>query len=468
MAVRVVPASGGSVGEQAGWHALADLAGGGTPELYLTGRRAPRRRLASTPSGRGARTGRRLLIYTQDGLGLGHLRRASSLASEFLAGDDAGSVLTISDSPLGSLIRDVAHHDYLKLPSIVKTGPGDWHPHALPMTIREVLRLRSRLILNAATAFRPDVLLVDHMPHGALGELMPTLDALRDSPTRMVLGVRDIIDDPAVVQRRWHSEGAYEALATYYDQVLVYGSSDVFDLPNAYAWPDELMRMVRFCGYVCTPAPVVRRRLAAPRLGLEPRGSMVVAMAGGGADAHALMSALVDAVPDICAAHPCTFVVVTGPFMPEADRRDLKRRAAGLPVRIRTMVGDPMRYVAAADLVVAMAGYNTTVEVLRVGTPALLVPRRGPSAEQRMRARAFAARGWVSQLDPDDLEPGRLANGVLRALAGGRATVGAPPDLSGVARAASALHAAALASRATVTSRRPPIVAALPGGQVVG
>ncbi|MGH7750430.1 MAG: glycosyltransferase family protein, partial [Candidatus Dormibacteria bacterium] len=338
----------------------------------------------------------RLLIYTQDGLGLGHLRRASSLAAEFLRSDPEGSVLTISDSPLGSLIRDVPHHDYLKLPSIVKAGPGDWRAHSLPMSIGEVRRLRSRIILEAATAFQPDVLLVDHMPHGALGELLPTLGALRDSPTRIVLGIRDIIDDPTVVRHRWHTEGAFDALATFYDQVLVYGSSEVFDLPEEYAWPAELARMVRFCGYVCTPAPVTQRRIPARRLGMEPRGSMVVAMAGGGADAHALMSTLVDAVPRITAARQATFVIVTGPFMPDAERDDLKRRIVGLPVRLRTMVGDPLRYLAAADLVVAMAGYNTTMEVLRVGTPALLVPRRGPSAEQRMRAQRFAERGWVS------------------------------------------------------------------------
>ncbi|TMD97283.1 MAG: glycosyltransferase [Chloroflexi bacterium] len=114
---------------------------------------------------------------------------------------------------------------------------------------------------------------------------------------------------------------------------------------------------------------------------------MIVAMAGGGADAYALMRTLVDAVPEIRATQPCTFVIVTGPFMPELERRDLKQRAEGLPVRLRTMVGDPLKYLAAADLVVAMAGYNTTMEVLRMGTPALLVPRRGPSSEQRMRAR---------------------------------------------------------------------------------
>jgi predicted glycosyltransferase len=469
MSVRVVPASDGAGEQQVGWHALTESPVEGVPlELRLTGRRARGRRVTPPVLARGRRAGERLLIYTQDGLGLGHLRRASSVAAEFLRGNTEGSVLTISDSPLGSLLRDVPHHDYLKLPSIVKTGPGDWRPHSLPLEIGELRRLRSRLILEAATAFRPDVMLVDHMPHGALGELLPTLSALRHSPTRIVLGVRDIIDDPAVVQHRWRTEGAFDALAAFYDQVLVYGSSEVFDLPVAYAWPSELARLVRFCGYVCTPAPVGQRRLPARRLGLEPRGSMVVAMAGGGADAHALMSTLVDAVPAICAARPSTFVIVTGPFMPDAERQDLKRRAAGLPVRLRTMVGDPLRYLAAADLVVAMAGYNTTMEVLRVGTPALLVPRSGPSAEQRMRARRFAERGWVSQLDPDELAPERLATAVLNALSAEVATPAvAPPDLGGLVRAAESLHAAALAARATVTARRHATVATRVGEQVV-
>ena len=119
------------------------------------------------------RRGARLLVYTQDGLGLGHLRRASSVATEFLGGDPDGSVLTISDSPLGTLLRDVPNHDYLKLPAIVKAGPGDWHSLSLPLEFHEMRELRGRLILEAARAFQPDVLLVDHMPHGAQGELVP-------------------------------------------------------------------------------------------------------------------------------------------------------------------------------------------------------------------------------------------------------------------------------------------------------
>ncbi|HYL72400.1 MAG TPA: glycosyltransferase [Candidatus Dormibacteraeota bacterium] len=364
------------------------------------------------------RRGPRLMLYSQDGLGLGHLRRANSIASAFLEREPEGWVLTTSDSPLGTLIRDVRNHDYLKLPSIVKIGPGDWQPLSFPLEFRELRRLRTRLILEAASAFEPDVLLVDHMPHGAMGELIPVLDRLRGSPTRIVLGLRDILDAPEVVHTRWTEEGAFDALSRYYDQVLVYGSRDVFDVCEEYRWPAGLRRLVEYCGFVCTQdAPHDARRIRSRRLGAAGRGTMIAAMAGGGADAHDWMSALLDALPLINAERQCVLEIVTGPFMPDQQRLDLKRRAETLPVRMRRLVSDPLSRVAAADLVVAMAGYNTTMEVLRLGTPALLIPRRGPSAEQRMRARRFADLGWVWQLDPDALSRETLAESVLAALA---------------------------------------------------
>ena len=388
----------------------------------------------------------RLLIYTQDGLGLGHLRRASLVAAEFLSGSTRGTVLTISDSPLGTLLRDNPNHDYLKLPSIVKEGPGDWHPLALPLSFPEVQDLRAQLILETATAFRPDVMLVDHMPHGAMGELVPTLDALAESPTRVVLGMRDIIDAPEVVQKRWQEEGAIDALTRYYDRVMVYGAREVFDVAERYQWPPALADMVRYCGYACTSdMPVRHKHIRNRRLAGRPGNKLIVAMAGGGADGYPMMSTLLDALALFGAKCPSSVVLVTGPFMPDSQRQDLRTRAEGLPVRVRTTVREPLGYMAAADLVVAMAGYNTTIELLRVGTPAVLVPRRGPSREQRMRARRFAQRGWVTQLDPDDLSARRLADEVLGILVSGPPKPTAPrPDLGGIERAVEYLHAAAL------------------------
>lgn len=382
----------------------------------------------------------RLLIYSQDGLGLGHLRRTTLLAGEFLAACGGGSAMTLSDSPIGQFFDARPGHDYLKLPSIRKVSPGDWRPVSLSLPFADVLALRREMIRTAALAFQPDVLLVDHMPHGAMGELVPTLDALAARGTRMVLGLRDILDAPATVRERWHLEGAFEAVERYFDDVLVYGSPDVFDMTAQYGWPVELAERLHYCGYVCAP-PVTSGADAVRRHYLRdaPGARLVVAMAGGGADSYALFDTLLRAVPLVDAAHPCVVVVVTGPFLSAQERRALADLATGLPVHVVTTVGDSAGYLSAADLVVAMAGYNTTAEILNLGARALLVPRPGPSAEQQMRARRFAERGWVDWLRPDLLSPEALSEAIARALAASPTVVSVAPDLAGRKRAAAHL-----------------------------
>ena len=387
-------------------------------------------------------TAPRLLIYSQDGLGLGHLRRTTLLASEFIDHWPGASALTMSDSPLGQFFPLSSGHDYLKLPSIVKAGPGDWRPVSLALSFPDVLEMRREIIRGTALAFRPDVLLVDHMPHGAMGELLPTLETLRSLPVRVVLGLRDILDAPATVRQRWRLEGAFEAVEQHYDQVLVYGSRDVFDVASEYGWPRAASAKLRYCGYVCSPPPpptLAKVTRARYRRLLRGEGDLIVAMAGGGADGKTLFDTLMSAVPALVAQRHCMVVLVTGPFLPAAERRDLLRRARGLPVRVIKSLSDSQGHLDAADLVVAMAGYNTTAEILSLGKRALLVPRSGPSAEQTMRSRLFADRGWIRWLSPDLLSAQTMSEAMLEALTAPVQPDVTGPDLGGRRAAASQL-----------------------------
>ena len=384
----------------------------------------------------------RLLIYSQDGLGLGHLRRTTLLAAEFLAARPSGSVLTICDSQLGQFFSTAAGHDYLKLPSIRKVSPGNWTPLSLSAPFADVLALRKETIRTAALGFEPDVLLVDHMPHGAMGELVPTLEALESSGARKVLGLRDILDAPDTIRRRWHLEGAFEAVERHFEDVLVYGSREVFDVAAQYDWPSQVENRLRYCGYVCSPgstsaAEEVRRVY----LHDVPDGALVVAMAGGGADAYELFDTLLRTVPTLATDRPCVVLVVAGPFLPEAGWIQLQRLAEGLPIHLLRTVDDSLSYLGAADLVIGMAGYNTTAEILRVGARALLVPRPGPSAEQQMRARRFAQRGWVHWLPPASLSAASLATAMVTDLDSPPGTRSVEPDLRGRQRAAGYLLA---------------------------
>jgi predicted glycosyltransferase len=383
----------------------------------------------------------RILMYTQDSFGLGHLRRATNLANELVRTRPDLSVLLVVDSPVAPFFELAPNIDFLKLPTVVKVDAGVFSPGRMQTDYERVRNLRANLLREALVHFAPHVLLVDHMPGGANRELLPALEHARRAglATRVVLGLRDIIDDPAVTRAVWQREGVYETLRREYHRVLVYGTPDVFETAVEYRLDDAPDARVDYCGYVCNMSAVeppgrVRARL---RLAEEP---MIVVMGGGGADAARLMETYLEAVPLV--ARRFASVLVTGPFLPEAQRRALHARARSLGVRVRSTVGDALSQIHAADVVVSMAGYNTLSEILRFGKRAIVVPRSGPSAEQSMRARLFAARGLFEVLELARLEPRTLAEALGRALDPG--FVPPPrtvPALDGLARASAALLA---------------------------
>ena len=123
--------------------------------------------------------------------------------------------------------------------------------------------------------------------------------------------------------------------------------------------------------------------------------------------------------------------------MPVELIAELSRRAEHFPVFLMESVNDSLSHIAAADLVISMAGYNTSVEILRMKTPAILIPRAGPSAEQRTRARLFAEKHWVDMIDPDEVTPDNLAERITYHLS--HPFEGNPnelPNLDGAAAAA--------------------------------
>ena len=102
-------------------------------------------------------------------------------------------------------------------------------------------------------------------------------------------------------------------------------------------------------------------------------------------------------------------LMAIGVHAPRAVRQELHQEAVGLPVQIVPYLEDSVSAMAAADLVVCMAGYNTLAEVVHLGRKALVVPRAGPSAEQQMRCHLFAQRNLIDVLYPGQLSPQTLA-----------------------------------------------------------
>jgi predicted glycosyltransferase len=110
--------------------------------------------------------------------------------------------------------------------------------------------------------------------------------------------------------------------------------------------------------------------------------------------------------------------MVCGPEMNEDQRIAVHLAARSLPqVSIQDFSDDMMSLIAAADVVVAMGGYNTVCELLTLRKRALLVPRVKPGLEQLIRAECMARLGLVRMLHPDALTPATLWAGLRAELA---------------------------------------------------
>jgi predicted glycosyltransferase len=369
---------------------------------------------------------RRLMIYCQDGLGLGHLRRASNIARAVLARTPGCAVLIVSDSPTTPFFASLSGVDHLKLPTMIKHGEN-WHSR-LPLTIRATVRLRSRLILEAFKEFNPDAVLVDHLPVGALGELIPLIEQAAEGKAKLVFGLRDVMDAPEVVNRLWSESGAYAYLERY-DAVLTYGCRDLHDVAFTYGVTSHAGRIIE-CNYVVSP-PVDRGEPG------TPHGRLVVALGGGGFDAFPLAATFLDALRLVRQETAIRGVILPGPTMPVVHRQVLERRAASQGAEVRPSHEDARPWLRRAAAVVSMSGYNSLCESLREGKRVLTVPRAGPSQEQRIRSRLFAARHLLVALAPEVLTPRRLACELLELLGNdGLPEPAAIPPMDGAERAA--------------------------------
>src|SRR5918911_5686417 len=353
----------------------------------------------------------RIALYSQDSLGLGHLRRSTHIGRRLLEAAPNSAVLLFADSPVAPFFALPDGMDCVKLPSILKVEAGQWRPTSLPIPTADLQRLRSGLLYRTLVDYRPDLVLVAHMPGGARGELRPALSALRqEQPAcRIVLGLRDVLDAPHVTRRVWQDEGAYEALRQYYDAVLIYGHRELFDTAATYAIPAP-PGGIHYCGYVVHDGPVQPSETVRAGL-LRSRGDptsapaervpnargerLVFVAAGGGGDGQHLMQTYLRALRHLGSRVAFATLMAIGVNAPPAVRQELLQEAEGLPVQIVSHVDDSMSVMAAADLIVCMAGYNTLAEVVRLGRKALVVPRAGPSAEQQMRCRLFEQRHLI-------------------------------------------------------------------------
>jgi predicted glycosyltransferase len=400
----------------------------------------------------------RIALYSHDTMGLGHMRRNLLLAQALCASPLNAVILMIAGAREAAAFTMPHGVDCLTLPALSKDGEGQYGCRHMPISLQQIVLLRSGAIRAALDAFEPDVLIVDNVPRGAVRELDATLSSIAArGRTRVVLGLRDVLDDPGVVRAEWRRAANEQAIRDFYDAIWVYGDRRVCDPVHEYGFSREVAARVHYAGYLDQ-----RDRLALANdadrallggLGFPP-GRLVLGAVGGGQDGARLADAFTQAeLPPETNA-----LLLTGPFMPPGMRRQILRRVeSNARLRVLDFVHEPAVLLNHADRIVAMGGYSTTCEILSFEKHALIVPRVRPRSEQFIRARRLTELGLVHSIHPDEVTPEGIAEWMARDL-------GVPPksraqlDFGGLGRVPELLrdllHAPRGVAPATGTARR--------------
>ncbi|MBW1816456.1 MAG: glycosyl transferase [Deltaproteobacteria bacterium] len=285
------------------------------------------------------------------------------------------------------------------------------HPTDPDRSLEDVCQERKELLGALFTKECPDVFLVELYPFGRKAfrfELDPILKDIRSGRLRcgkVICSLRDILvekPDPAVYESR-----VVNQLNLYFDALLVHADPALVTLDLTFSRVQDIDIPVVYTGYIASePSPHPGNELR-KELNIDPEEHLVVASTGGGKVGIVMLEPLLEGFPRLASGTPIHLHAFTGPYMPEKEFSFLSSHA-GPRVKVRRFTSRFLAYLGAADLSVSMGGYNTIMNILSTGVPALVWPYPGDQ-EQGLRASRLAELGVLDVIAERDLKPERLA-----------------------------------------------------------
>lgn len=378
----------------------------------------------------------RVLFYCQHLLGIGHLRRAATLARALaLAGHEVslvsgGEAVPYLDCAPATLVQLPPVRAVDKFFKVLVDESGAKIDDAFKA-------VRAARLVALFEQVRPDVVLTEMFPFGRRQlrfELIPLLEAARAAPwrPRIASSVRDILVMSPKPERIDEMLGLVEA---YYDAVLVHGDRDLIPFDATFAPAARIADRLVYTGYVV--------ETQAPRRGPDAPGhGEVIVSAGGGAVSEPLLEAAM-AARALTSLEGLTWRLLVGHNLP-AERFAALRAKAPAGVVVERARADFVTLLANATLSISQGGYNTVMETLKFGRRAVVVPYAGGlETEQTLRAELLGQRGLIQIVDETTMTPRSMAEAVERAMAGPELAGRLSVDLDGMAKSVAAIAALA-------------------------
>lgn len=351
-------------------------------------------------------------FYVQHLLGIGHLRRAATIAQALR---QAGFEVTLASG--GAPVEGIA---VLQLPPAASDASFRTLLDENGRPLDEAWKERRRaMLLRAVADFSPDVLIVELFPFGRRQMRFELVPLLEQAAARLVVcSVRDILQP-----KPGREEEALGHFERYFDRLLVHGDPRIAPFERSFALAHRLAGKLHYTGYVAQE----------PAAAGDAGAGEVLVSAGGGAVGRRLLETAIRARA-LSGLRSRTWRILAGVNAKQVE----SLRVDG--VIVEQARSDFVQRLRNCVVSVSQAGYNTVVETLQAGARSVLVPfAGGGESEQTLRARLLSERGLVSMVEEGALSPATLAAAVDRAAAAPPAAAGAV-DLGGARRSAELLR----------------------------
>ncbi len=394
---------------------------------------------------------KRIVFYSQHLVGVGHHFRNREIVRALSQNHQIYFVDGGRQIPGGDLPDTV---ERIQLSPVFATERG-LSSEGLGRDIQEVLRERCDVLCETIENIDPDIFIIEFFPFGRgrlRSELISAIEfarsanpdvkvvcSLRDIPMRAKTA--DLIGPPTpdalaitgklrfysvpfggpqyvhtLMARRYYNE-VCPTLNTHFDALLVHGDPKVTRLEEHFPWVEDIDIPIEYTGYVSEKLKSER-----PKDGLPKR--FVLVSAGGGAEAYELIVPCIEAwklLLEQGATQGREMVIFTGPFVHDDHFESLKQMCEGGPFRLSRFAPDFLSWMQAADFSISRAGYNTCMNVLETGTPALLVPIV-QAGDQVFRAEKLSELGLADAIASEDLSPDSVANVIAKGLSRSRSS----------------------------------------------
>ena len=351
----------------------------------------------------------KVMFYCQHILGMGHLIRSVEIVKGLIPDFqicfvNGGQVIPEFEFP--------SEIEVINIPA-VKTDSefNELRPVDRSLTMEEVEEKRRNMLLDTCDRFGPDILIIELFPFGRRRfsfELIPLMEKAKAMGTKIVSSVRDIVVTKQNQQR--HEEKVCRLLNKYFDLLLIHGDPNFVKLDLSFSRVNDLNCPVHYTGYVVQPVPKTRQIIL-------DKPTILVSV-GGGRFGHDLLECVARAAPILKDKIPHHIQVFTGAFSPDEVLFKLQEITKDLDnITCDRYTTNLLDYMQQADLSIGMGGYNTTMNILSTGIPAMMMAFQGNNdKEQETRLQKLDSLGRVKMIQPEDLQPEKFAGQIINYL----------------------------------------------------